>query len=129
MMQESPPSGLVLGPLETEVMRALWQASEPLSVRGVLDILNSSRATPLAYTTVMTVLSRLTDKGAAARTRQGRGYTYTAAVTDEAALAVREVIRGFGAAAVAHFVDEARNAPDLMARLERLMQEGEGDSA
>ena len=38
----------------------------------------------LAYTTVMTVLSRLADKGAAVRTPQGRGYAY-AAVTDPAA--------------------------------------------
>ncbi|MDF9817168.1 BlaI/MecI/CopY family transcriptional regulator [Streptomyces sp. SPB162] len=124
-MSEPAPTGLVLGPLEVEIMNVLWSARGPVSVRDVLDALNSTRTTPLAYTTVMTVLSRLADKGAAARTKAGRGYAYTAAVADEAALAVREVIRGFGAAAVAHFVDEARNAPDLMARLERLMQEGD----
>ncbi|MCZ4101609.1 BlaI/MecI/CopY family transcriptional regulator [Streptomyces sp. So13.3] len=124
-MSEPAPTGLVLGPLEVEIMNVLWSAPAPVSVRDVLDALNGTRGTPLAYTTVMTVLSRLADKGAAARTKEGRGYAYTAAVADEAALAVREVIRGFGAAAVAHFVDEARNAPDLMARLERLMQEGD----
>lgn len=107
-------------------MNVLWSAPDPLSVREVLDKVNAKRETPLAYTTVMTVLGRLTDKGATARTMQGRGYLYTAAVVDEAALAVREVIRDFGAAAVAHFVDEARSTPELMARLERLMREDDG---
>jgi predicted transcriptional regulator len=121
---EPASTGLVLGPLETEIMNVLWKASGPLSVREVLDALNADRQAPLAYTTVMTVLTRLADKGAAQRAKRGRGYDYTAAVADEAALAVREVLRDFGAAAVAHFVDEARNTPDLMARLEHLMQEG-----
>lgn len=125
-MSEPASTGLVLGPLEAEIMNVLWSATGPMSVRDVLGRLNASRRAPLAYTTVMTVLSRLAEKGAAARAKEGRGYAYTAAVADEAALAVREVIRGFGAAAVAHFVDEARNAPDLMERLERLMEEGDG---
>ncbi|MFG2116656.1 BlaI/MecI/CopY family transcriptional regulator [Streptomyces sp. NPDC048718] len=126
MASQSSHAGVVLGALETEIMNVLWNAPGPLSVREVLDKLNEKRASPLAYTTVMTVLGRLADKGATTRTMQGRGYLYTAAVVDEAALAVREVIRDFGAAAVAHFVDEARGTPELMARLERLMREGDG---
>jgi predicted transcriptional regulator len=120
------PAGMILGPLEGEIMNVLWNAEGPLLVRDVLDKLNRDRSGPLAYTTVMTVLVRLYEKGAASRAKQGRGYAYTAAVPDEAALAVREVIRDFGSAAVAHFVDEARNAPDLLERLERLMEEGNG---
>ncbi|MER8043670.1 BlaI/MecI/CopY family transcriptional regulator [Streptomyces sp. NPDC094032] len=126
MASPSSPGGVVLGALETEIMNVLWSAPGPLSVRDVLDRVNERRATPLAYTTIMTVLGRLADKGATTRTKQGRGYLYTAAVADEAALAVREVIRDFGAAAVAHFVDEARATPELMARLERLMREDDG---
>lgn len=111
----------VLGSLEAEVMQALWKAREPLTVRAVLDRLNAKRESPLAYTTVMTVLSRLAEKGILHRHPHGRGFAYEAAVTDPAGIAVREVLRDFGDAAVAQFVDEARADPKLLRRLERLL--------
>ncbi len=113
----------VLGPLESEVMGALWSAGEPLTVRTVLDRLNRGRRPPLAYTTVMTVLSRLADKEILRRRRVGRGYAYEPAVDDEAEIAVREVVRDFGDAAVTHFVEEARSDPRLRRRLQRLLGE------
>jgi len=113
----------VLGPLEAEVMRVLWAAPEPLAVRAVLEALNRRRTPALAYTTIMTVLSRLADKRILNRTRAGRGYLYEAAVPSEAAIAVREIVRDYGDAAVAHLVDEARSDPELRRRLERLLAE------
>jgi predicted transcriptional regulator len=113
----------LLGPLEGEVMEALWAAPEPLSVRTVLDRLNEGRRPPLAYTTVMTVMARLAEKDALRRVRAGRGYLYEPAVADEAGLAVRDVIRDFGDSALAHFVEEARADPRLLKRLERLMRD------
>jgi predicted transcriptional regulator len=115
----------VLGPLEGEIMRALWSSSEPLSVREVLERLNRRRTPSLAYTTVMTVLTRLAEKEIVSRRRVGRGYHYEAAVPNEAAIAVRETVRDYGDAAVAHFVDEARADPQLRRRLRRILDEGE----
>jgi predicted transcriptional regulator len=66
--------GSALEPLEAEVMDALWRADRPLLVREVVDRLNAGRARPLAYTTVMTVLSRLAGKGILVRGQQGRGF-------------------------------------------------------
>lgn len=118
----------LLGPLGAEVMKVLWTVDEPLSVRAVLDRLNQGRPEPLAYTTVMTVLSRLVERGAATRTTAGRGYVYRPAVKDVADLAVRDLVRDHGEAAVAYFVDQARADPRLLERLERLLgrQPGEG---
>ena len=113
----------ILGPLEGDVMRAMWAARQPLTVRELLDRLNARRAQPLAYTTVMTVMSRLAGKGILHQHREGRSYRYEAAVGDAAGIAVRSVLRDFGDAAVAHFVDEARGNPDLLRRLERLIDE------
>lgn len=104
-------------------MQALWKSREPLTVRAVLDRVNVQREPPLAYTTIMTVLSRLAEKGIVRRHAQGRGFAYEAAVTDPAGIAVREVLRDFGDAAVAQFVDEARADPKLLRRLERLLSE------
>jgi predicted transcriptional regulator len=111
----------VLGPLEAEAMKVLWAADAPMSVRDVLQRLNAARSDPLAYTTVMTVLTRLADKGILARVRDGRGYVYEPAVSDTAQIAVRGVMRDFGDAALAHFVDEARADPELLRRLQRLL--------
>ena len=113
----------VLGPLEAEVMRAVWRAKAPVSVRDVLATLNRDRRDALAYTTVMTVMSRLREKEILRRTAQGRAYVYEAAVPDAAAIAVRSIVRDFGESAVAQFVDEARADPKLLRRLERLLRE------
>ena len=113
----------VLGPLEAEVMRVLWATRHPMAVREVLDRLNQDRRPPLAYTTVMTVMARLAEKGILARQLNGRGYVYEAALPDAAAIAVRTVVRDFGEAAIAQFVGEARADPKLRRRLERLLRD------
>lgn len=102
-------------------MAVLWEADQAHTVREVLDALNRQRRQPLAYTTVMTVLTRLADKGALLRHQQGRSFTYAPLVADEAALAVHDVVRDYGEAALAHFVEEARADPMLYWRLRRLM--------
>ena len=103
-------------------MRVAWAARGPMSVRVVLERLNDGRKPALAYTTVMTVMARLAEKEILRRRMNGRGYVYEAAVPDAAAIAVRNLVRDFGDAAVAGFVDEARADPKLRARLERLLR-------
>lgn len=63
-----------LGDLERDVMNQLWDADGPLSVRDVLELIDSH---DLAYTTVMTVLDRLRRKDLLTRTRQGRAFLYS----------------------------------------------------
>jgi len=113
----------VLGPLEAEVMQAMWAAPRPVSVRAVLDRLNTGRGAPLAYTTVMTVMARLAEKDILRRELNGRGYLYEAIAADAAAIAVRNVVRDFGEGAIAGFVDEARADPNLRRQLERLLRD------
>ena len=48
---------------------------------------------------------------------------YEATATDAAGIAVRGVIRDYGDAAVAHFVDEARADPGVLRRLRALLAE------
>lgn len=67
------------GELESGVLAALWAAERPLSAREVLERLPGD----LAYTTVLTILSRLYDKGTLVRHPAGRGHAYTP-VRDEA---------------------------------------------
>lgn len=112
-----------LAPLESQVMHVVWDAGAPASVRQVLDALNRDRPEPLAYTTVMTVMNRLVAKGALVRQGRPRKYVYEATARDAAGIAVRDVIRTHGDAAIAHFVDEARADASVMVRLRKLLDE------
>lgn len=104
-------------------MDAIWDTSRPVSVREILDTLNERRAESLAYTTVMTVMNRLAAKNVLTRQGERRGYVYEATAPDAAGIAVRDVIRTYGDAAVAHFVDEARADPGVLRRLRGLLAE------
>jgi predicted transcriptional regulator len=62
------------GDLEAVVMEHLWSATQPLTVREVLGLID--REPPLAYTTVLTVLDNLHRKGFVRREREGRAFRY-----------------------------------------------------
>lgn len=119
--QEGAAAGL--GPLEAEVMDLLWRAEGPVPVREVAAALNARRDGPLAYTTVMTVMSRLAGKGLLRRSRSGRAYVYSPAAADTAEVAVAGVLDRFGDAALARFVQRAELDPQLRRRLRRLMEQ------
>jgi predicted transcriptional regulator len=67
-----------LGPLETQLMRLLWERGDA-TVRELLD---SGQITG-AYTTFMTTLDRLFKKGLLDRTPEGRAYRYSPRQTRE----------------------------------------------
>lgn len=102
-------------------MAILWREKRALAVRDAVEGLNRGRSEPLAYTTVMTVMSRLAEKGALTRAKVGRGYLYEAAAPDAAGLAVKSVLRAHGDAAVAHFVSEAEADPKILDKLRKLL--------
>jgi predicted transcriptional regulator len=114
------------GPLEREVMDAIWASEPPVAVREVVRRLNQTRPDPLAYTTVMTVMTRLAEKRALRRRKVGRGYVYEATAPDAAGIAVKELLRRHGDVAVAHLVGEARADPQLLDRLRRLLEDEDG---
>jgi predicted transcriptional regulator len=94
------------GELESEVLAALWASSMPLTPAEVLAQMDGA----LAYTTVMTTLTRLFEKGLVDRRSAGRSYAYSPAVR-EAELAARRIRslldRGHDSAAVLQgFVSE-----------------------
>jgi predicted transcriptional regulator len=74
------------GELAGQVLGILHAAGEPLSPADVRERLGGD----LAYTTVVTILSRLHAKGVLDRERAGRAYRYTP-VADEPGLAARRM--------------------------------------
>lgn len=65
--------GQVFGPLEAEIMRLVWSHGQS-TVKQIHRIL--SRRREIAYTTVMTTMGRLAEKGVLERSRQGVAYLY-----------------------------------------------------
>ncbi|MEU2026118.1 BlaI/MecI/CopY family transcriptional regulator [Streptomyces sp. NPDC016469] len=68
-----------LGELEDAVMTRVWEWNRPVTVREVLEDLQQERS--IAYTTVMTVMDNLHQKGWVRREVEGRAYRYTAVST------------------------------------------------
>ena len=60
------------------MLSLLWVRDEPVTPAQVLDALEVD----LAYTTIMTILTRLWQKGLVTRERRGRAYAYAPAVTE-----------------------------------------------
>jgi len=65
-----------LGPTETRLMELVWKHGG-LTVKQALLLLEDK---PLAYTTVMTILGRLTEKKILTRDKQGHNYIYKPAM-------------------------------------------------
>lgn len=74
------------GELEAAALAVLQSAGTPLTPAQVRDALEGD----LAYTTVVTILSRLHAKGVLTRLRAGRAYSYTP-VADQPGLAARRM--------------------------------------
>jgi predicted transcriptional regulator len=74
------------GELEAAALAVLQAAEAPLTPAQVRERLRGR----LAYTTVVTILSRLHAKGVLTRVRSGRAYAY-APVADEPGLAARRM--------------------------------------
>jgi len=65
--EEQPTSG------ELEVLKVLWDRG-PSTVREVMDVLHEDR--PRAYTSVMSLLSVMAEKGLLVREPRGRAFVY-----------------------------------------------------
>jgi predicted transcriptional regulator len=74
------------GQLEAEILTVLHQADGPMTTGQVIERLGGG----LAYSTVVTILTRLHAKRQLTRTPRGRAYAY-APVADEAGLAARRM--------------------------------------
>jgi predicted transcriptional regulator len=118
----------LLGRLEARIMRAVWtgQVPQPFTVHDV-----HAHMPELAYTTVMTTLRRLADKGllVADATLGKRAYDYQPVGTPEAFLAAasqreaQQVLDRYGDAALAAF---AARLDDLTLQQRKRLEELEG---
>lgn len=117
----------VLGPLEALVMGILWDRG-PSTVGDVHAALKGRRE--IAYTTVLTILSRLKEKGLLERTLVGNSHLYSPTMTREefTGRVVERIVDGlldaFSQPALAYFMRRLGQQDDtLLKELEKLLAE------
>ena len=130
------PRKLSLGPLEAEVLEIVWNL-QTVTVKDVLDCILADPDRELAYTSVTTVLRRLTKKGWLKCNKKGRAFSWQALITREQAQAIKsyESLNGFLAVSnpelVASFADSLDTASfeqieQIAARLQAIRRQREG---
>ncbi len=122
----------LLGDLEGEIMIWLWrQPADEITVRQVYEAVGLVKQPPLAYTTIMTVMSHLADKGLLRRRHQGKTHYYQVIqsraefLSSAAARQVERLVESFGDLALARFAEHLATAdPQRLAAIQRLLVEG-----
>lgn len=117
----------ILGDLEADVMETVWEKGE-VTVRDVYDILKEQRS--LAYTTVMTVMSRLAEKGLLKKIKAGAAFLYQASASREdftqstVKKVITELLEDFAAPTISQFVETLGDEqPEKIEELARLVEE------
>lgn len=104
------PKKLSLGPLESEILEIVWDLQE-VTVKKVHDRILQDPNRELAYTSVTTVLQRLTQKGWLKCSKKGKAFSWRPLLSREQAKALQsyEKLNGFLAVSnpdvVASFAD------------------------
>lgn len=112
--------------LELELLKILWQRDRQ-SVRQVRDALARS-GRDLAYTTVMTMMNIMVDKGYLRRRKRGQAFDYchrvTAHKTRGKMLAdlIRRAFGGSARLAMIHLLDEADLSDGEIQELRKLLK-------
>jgi BlaI family penicillinase repressor len=119
------PKSTTLTANELEMMRIIWRHDAPVTVRDVYEELRQRRA--IAYTTVMTSMKTLEQKGYLKATQQDRAYLYRPAKPKQQVIRsmVREfvdrVFNGSAGPLVAHLVEDDRLTEADLREITRLM--------
>lgn len=121
----------VLGELEADIMEYVWEHGA-CTVKMVHSHLNKERE--LAYTTVMTVMSRLAEKDLLRREQIGNAYRYQATICGDqfAQQIVSEVLdsllASFGEQTVSHFASHIGQVDeDRLSELEKAIRRKRGE--
>ncbi len=107
-----------LGPLEQEILNCVWHHhdEQAVSVRRIFNCLRNKKS--VAYTTVMTIMNRLTDKGLLTRKKQGRAFVYSSKISPKQAIkslvhhVFQPLVNQFGQEAVVAFANELNQLSD-----------------
>jgi len=97
-------------PAELEVLQVIWEQG-PSTVREVMTVLNSKR--PRAYTSVMSLMNVMAEKGLLGQKPKGRAFVYSARISRAKILSrmvsdlLNRAFDGSASALVTHLLEQA----------------------
>lgn len=116
-------------PAELEILKILWARGGATSVRDVLGVVNDNADSPRAYTSVMSLLNVMTDKGLLRRSPQGRAFLYEPVSPREHTLrsllaeTLSRVYSGSASLLVAHLLDQSHPSNSELDQIRVLLDE------
>jgi len=122
-------------PAELEILKILWECEGPATVRDVAEVVNREAESPRAYTSVMSLLNVMTDKGLLRREPQGRAFVYEPAAPREQTLrsllgeTLKRVYSGSASLLVAHLLDQSKPSGDELEQIRSLLDDYENRQA
>lgn len=130
-MTRDPRLEDLFGPLAVLILRDVARRGHA-TVGDLVEYIRATERRSVAYTTVMTVMGRLHERGVLNRERRGRQYVYSVAGSEAevidrlSGLVVDRVVRQYGSAALRHFALRLADLPPATRRdLESLADEPE----
>ncbi|MFZ5639517.1 MAG: BlaI/MecI/CopY family transcriptional regulator [Bacillota bacterium] len=115
-----------LGPLEADIMQVIWKIQKA-TVQDVYDELSQDRT--IAYNTVMTVMTRLAQKGVLKRQKDGRAYVYFPKTTKNEVgkgmlqYVIDKIFGGSRAPVISQLLDETELSEEELNVLKRLVEQ------
>jgi len=122
------PKSPTLTAHELELMKIVWRREEPVTVRDVYEELRSHRA--VAYTTVLTNMKTLEQKGYLRATQRDRAHVYQPARPKHEVIRqmvrdfVTRVFNGAGQPLVVHLLEDDHLSPQDLREITRMMAKG-----
>ena len=111
--------------VELEILHVLWE-HQPMTVREVVDILNQTR--PRAYTSILSMLNVMFEKGLVQRELEGRAHLYRAKKSKERTLGtvVKDLLgrafQGSTTSLITHVLEQSKPSADELEEIRRAIE-------
>lgn len=111
--------------VELEILHVLWK-QQPMTVRDVVDVLNQTR--PRAYTSILSMLNVMFEKGLVKREMQGRAHLYWAKKSREKTLGgvVKDVLsrafQGSTTSLITQVLEQSKPSPEELDEIRKTIE-------
>lgn len=118
---------IILGELEQKIMDVIWKEDSPMRPVDVKDKLEGG----FAYTTIMTILTRLFEKGILNRKLEGKVYKYWPKKKRESFLTKKldalyeDLVSSYGDIAISRFMETIKDNPGSIDILKKYIEDNE----
>ena len=111
--------------VEMEILQVLWE-NQPATVREVVAVLNETR--PRAYTSILSMLNVMHEKGLVEREMQGRAHVYRARKSRESTLGgvIKDLLgrafQGSTSSLITQILEQSRPSAEELQEIQRTIE-------